>query len=124
MPLTKLRGKAVLCIGDDLVNLNLRCALLREHGWLVLSSGSGHDGVTRFGQETVDAVVLDLNHDGSESALIAAELKRQRPAVPILILVWDMNALAQDATAQADAVVLKSEEGKTLHEALRNLVKT
>jgi CheY-like chemotaxis protein len=124
MPLTKLRGKAVLCIGNDLVNLNLRCALLREHGWRVLSSGSGHDGVTRFGQETVDAVVLDLNHDGSESALIAAELKRQRPAVPILILVRDTNALAQDATAQADAVVLKSEEGKTLHQALRNLVKT
>jgi len=124
MPLTKLRGKAVLCIGNDLVNLNLRCALLREHGWRVLSSGSGHDGVTRFGQETVDAVVLDLNHDGSESALIAAELKRQRPAVPILLLVRDMNALAQGATAQADAVVLKSEEGKTLHQALRNLVKT
>jgi len=124
MPLTKLRGKAVLCIGNDLVNLNLRCALLREHGWRVLSSGSGHDGVTRFGQETVDAVVLDLNHDGSESALIAAELKRQRPTVPILMLVRDTNALAQDATAQADAVVLKSEEGKTLHQALRNLVKT
>jgi len=124
MPLTKLRRRAVLCIGNDLVNLNLRCALLREHGWRVLSSGSGHDGVTRFGQETVDAVVLDLNHDGSESALIAAELKRQRPAVPILLLVRDMNALAQGATAQADAVVLKSEEGKTLHQALRNLVKT
>lgn len=120
----KKTGRAVLCIGNDLVNLNLRCALLREHGWSVLSSGTGHDGITRFGQEKVDAVVLDLNHDGSESALIAAELKRQRPAVPVVMLIGDANALAPGATAQADAVVLKSEEAKALHHALQTLVKT
>jgi CheY-like chemotaxis protein len=124
MPVRKIRGKAVLCIGNDLVNLNLRCALLREHGWSVLSSGTGHDGITRFGQETVDVVVLDLNHDGSESALIAAEMKRLRPAVPILMLVGDVSTLAPGATAQADAVVLKSEEPQTLHGALLTLVKT
>jgi CheY-like chemotaxis protein len=125
MPVTRLRGKAVLCIGNDLVNLNLRCALLREHGWLVLSSGSGHDGVTRFGQEKVDAVVLDLNHDdGSESALITAELKRQRASVPVVMLIRDTNALAEGATAQADTVILKSEEAKALHRALRSLVRT
>jgi CheY-like chemotaxis protein len=124
MPVTKILGKAVLCIGNDLVNLNLRCALLREHGWRVLSSGTGHDGVTRFGQETVDVVVLDLDDDGSESALIAAEIKRLRPAVPILMLIGDPNTLAPGATAQADAVVLKSEETQTLHGALQSLVKT
>ena len=120
----KIRGRAVLCIGNDSVNLNLRCALLREHGWQVLSSGSGHDGVIRFGKETVDAVVLDLNHDGSESALIAAELKRQRPAVPLVMLFRDANALAPGATAQADAVVLKAEEAKALHSTLLSLAKT
>jgi CheY-like chemotaxis protein len=124
MPVRKKTGKAVLCIGNDLVNLNLRCALLREHGWSVLSSGTGHDGIIRFGQEEVDAVVLDLNHDGSESALIAAELKRQSPAVPVIMLIGDANTLAPGATAQADAVVLKSEEAKALHGALQRLVKT
>jgi len=123
MPVNKLRGKVVLCIGNDLVNLNLRCALLREQGWRVLSSGSGFDGIARFGQETVDAVVLDLNRDGSESALIAAELKRQRPAVPILMLIGDESTLAQGATAQADAVLSKSKEAETLPKLLRSLVK-
>jgi CheY-like chemotaxis protein len=85
MPVKKLHSKAVLCVGNDLVNANSRCSLLRKHGWQVLSSGSGHDGVARFGQETVDVVVLDLNRNGSESALIAAELKRQRPNVPVLM---------------------------------------
>jgi len=118
MPARKIGGKAVLCVGNDLVNLSLRCALLREHGWRVLSSGTGHDGTTQFGQETVDVVVLDLDHDGSESALIAAEMKRLRPAVPTLMLVGDASSLARAATAQADAVVLKSERDPSSRWAL------
>ena len=73
------RNKSVLCIGNDPLGLNLRCALLKEHGWNVFSSGSGHEGVIRFGQEAVDVVVIDLNEDGTEVALIAGELKRLRP---------------------------------------------
>jgi CheY-like chemotaxis protein len=121
MPVTKLTKKTILCIGDDLVGLNLRCALLKEHGWNVISSSSGHDGVTRFGQENIDAVVLDLNKDGTESALIADALKRQRPDVRIIMVVRDQAALVRGASAQADAVVLKLEEGSKLNEALRKL---
>lgn len=69
-------------------------------------------------------VVLDRNGDGSESALIAAELKRQRPNVPVLMLVRDPEVLAPGATAPADAVLLKSEETEGLHEALKGLVRT
>jgi len=112
----------VLCIGNDFVNLNLRCSLLSEQGWQVLSSGSGHEGVIRFGQRQVDAVVLDLKGDGSESALIAAELKRQRPAVPVIMLVAAKEALVPGATEQADAVLLKAEESRELHKTLKSLL--
>jgi DNA-binding NarL/FixJ family response regulator len=98
--------------------LNLRCSLLKEHGWIVLSSGSGHDGVTQFIQKMVDAVVLDLNDDGSEAALITGELKRLRPGVNVVILVPDEEALAPGATEQADAVILKSQEAVSLVDAL------
>ncbi|MGC1451622.1 MAG: hypothetical protein WA830_16445 [Candidatus Sulfotelmatobacter sp.] len=92
------RGHSVLCIANDPVNLNLRCALLAEHGWRVISSGSGHEAVIRFGQEVVDVVVVDLDGDGSEAALITGELKRLRPAVPVIIVVTDKKALANGAT--------------------------
>ena len=117
------RKDVVLCIGNDLVNLNLRCSLLKEHGWHVLSSGSGHEGVIRFGQERVDVVVLDLKGDGSEAALIMSELKRQRPAVPVIMLVADPQALAEGATDQADAVLLKAEESQRLPEVLRSILR-
>jgi two-component system response regulator GlrR len=122
MPVRKLRGKSILCIGNDFVNLNLRCALLAEHGYEVFSSGNGHDGVIRFGQEKVDAVVLDLDTDGSESALILSELKRQSPGIPVVMLVKERETLAPGATAQADAVLLKSEETEKLYQTLQGLL--
>jgi len=118
----KRRGTTVLCIGNDPVNLNLRCSLLKEHGWNVLSSGSGHEGVIRFGQEVVDAVVVDLNGSGDESALITGELKRLRPEVPVIILVTAGKNLANGATQQANVVIPKSHEASMLVDALRTLL--
>jgi CheY-like chemotaxis protein len=118
----KHRQKAVLCIGNDPVSLNLRCSLLKEHGWNGISAGSGHEGVIRFGKETVDAVVIDLNDDGAEAALIAGELKRLRPKVPIVIVVTDEKELANGATQQASGVVVKSKEAHTLIDVLQRLL--
>ena len=115
-------GNIVLCIGNDFVNLNLRCAHLKGHGWSVVSSGKGHDGVFRFSSEPIDAVVIDLDGDGSEAALIAAELKRRREDVPVILLVGDEKTLVPGATRQADAVLLKSEETKVLHRTLKNVL--
>jgi hypothetical protein len=64
---TTRHGCIVLCVGADPINLNLRCGLLREHGCHVRSAGRAPEGVIRFGQEAVDAVVLDLNSDGVSS---------------------------------------------------------
>ncbi len=108
----KRRGKTVLCIGNDPVHLNLRCSLLKEHGWNVLSSGSGHEGVIRFSQEEVDAVVVDLN-GGAEAALITGELKRLRPEIPVILLTT-AGSQAKEATQQANVVIAKSEEAGKL----------
>jgi DNA-binding response OmpR family regulator len=110
---------AVLCIGSDPVPLNLRCAALRQDGWRVSSSGSGHEGLLRFGEERVDIVILDFNDDGSEAALIAGQLKKQRPDVRVIILVSPGKPLLHAALGSADAVVPKSGETTELIKALR-----
>jgi DNA-binding NarL/FixJ family response regulator len=69
----------------------------------------------------VDVVVVDLDDDGTEAALITGELKRVRPEVPVIILVTDEKALANGATQEASAVVMKSQEADPLIEALRTL---
>jgi CheY-like chemotaxis protein len=121
-PVIMRHGRSVLCIGSNPVLLNLRCALLNEHGWRVFSSGSGHEGIRRFGQEEVDAVVIDLNEHGTEAALITGELKRKKPEIPVILLVTDERKLAPGATKQVDAVVARSEEISLLPEVLPRLV--
>ena len=67
----------------------------------------------------MDAVVVDLDDDGSEAALIIGELKRLRPEVPVIMLATDEKLLAPGATQQADAVIMKSQEDRSLIDALR-----
>jgi CheY-like chemotaxis protein len=120
-PMSKQIGTA-LCIGRGPIELNLRCALLRENGWNVVSSGSGHEGVLTFAREKFDIVIVDLNEDGSEAALITGELKRQQPRIPVVLIVSG-KPLVEGATAQASAVVLKAEESRTLPPIVRGLVR-
>ncbi len=84
----------------------------------MFSSSSGHEGIFRFTAEPVDVVVVDLNSDGSEGALIVGELKRLRPKVPVIILITQGKALAEGALANADAVVPRSTQHQELLKAL------
>jgi DNA-binding response OmpR family regulator len=113
--------KSVLCIGDELVSLNLRCLYLEKHGWRAFSSGTAHDGINRFTRESADVVVLDLDGDGSQTALIAAELKRLRAKTPIVILVPADCELIAGTLDQADAVLPKTEEAQKLSHVLDRL---
>jgi DNA-binding response OmpR family regulator len=114
-------SRTVLCIGSEAMSLYQRCAFLKEHGWRVFSATSGHEGIFRFAAEPVDVVVLDLNHDGAEGALIAGELKRMRPNVPIIILVNEGHAVVEGALESADAVVPRSDQFHDLLKALEAL---
>jgi len=120
--MTKRRSGSVLCIGNNPVLLNLRCSLVREDGWDLLSSGSGHDGILQFSRKHVDIVVVDMNDDGSEAALIAGEVKRLDGGTRVILIVPDGKVLIAGATEQADAVLLRSEENDKLIETLRSLV--
>ena len=71
----------------------------------MLSATSGHQGILSFTAEAVDVVVLDLNGDGAEGAVIAGELKRIRPDIPVVILTAEGQTLVDGALECADAVV-------------------
>lgn len=120
--MTSRLGFTILCVGDDPINLNLRCARLRDLGWDVVSSGNAHEAILALGRQRVDAAVLDLNAQGAENALIAGQIRKEKPNIPIIILVQDVKALVPGATNEADAVVLKTEEDPILHRCLRELL--
>jgi len=57
-------------------------------------------------REPVDAVVLDLDHNPVEVALIVREIKQRRPAVPTVMLT-ETPTKVEGVHKLADVVVLK-----------------
>jgi len=108
------RSRTVLSICSDIFSQHRRCALLREHGWLVLGSSSGHGGIVQFAAELVDVVVLDVDGDGAGTAVIAGALKRTKGKVPLILLVGEGQALVEGALYCADAVVARFDESELL----------
>jgi DNA-binding response OmpR family regulator len=108
------RSRAILSICSDTFSQYQRCAFLREHGWLVLGSSSGHSGIVQFAAELVDVVVLDVDGDGAETAVIAGELKRTKARVPVILLVGEGQTLVEGVVGCADAVVSRLDESELL----------
>jgi CheY-like chemotaxis protein len=76
----------ILCIDDEPVGLQVRKIMLQRHGYEVLTAPSGPEGLKLFAANPVNAVVLDYSMPGMNGGQIAAEMKRLKPSVKILLL--------------------------------------
>lgn len=93
-------------------------SLLEEHGYELITAASGCEGLRLLMSRPVDAIVLEYHLglldgavvDGAiiDGATIADEIKRLRPAVPIVMLA-DHLELPDGALNSVDAVVTKSD---------------
>jgi CheY-like chemotaxis protein len=79
-------GVILLCIDDEPIGLKVRKMLLEREGYHVLTALSGPEGLELFINNTIEAVVLDYSMPGMNGDEVAAEMKRLKPAVKILLL--------------------------------------
>jgi DNA-binding response OmpR family regulator len=94
----------LLCINRDPGQLRS----LQENGYRLLSATNGHDGLRLFASQPVDAIVLDYHLGLLDGALVANEIKRLRPTIPIVMLADDLE-LPDGALKSVDALVTKSD---------------
>jgi len=111
------QSDTVLCIGSDALALHFRKRFLKQKGYRVLAASTGNEGLDLFAAEPVDAVVLDYQLDGWGGPLVAGQMRRQRPDVPIIMLSEE-DGLPEDARAVVDAVISESSGGESLGSAL------
>jgi two-component system OmpR family response regulator len=75
----------VLLLDDDPVNLHLRSAILRQHGYASLTATSIEEANQML--DRIDIAVLDYHLGaGQFGTEVAAKLRRRRPQVPIIIM--------------------------------------
>ncbi len=107
----------LLCIDDEVIGLKVRRAVLERAGYEVVTAPDGRTGIELFAAQRFDGVVVDYLLPDADGGQIAAQLRRLRPEVPILLLSAYPN-LPDDVLRQVDSNVMK---GVGTEEFLRSL---
>jgi DNA-binding response OmpR family regulator len=86
-----MEQKVVLCIDDDIRDLELQKEALEQAGYRVIAVDDARVGVAMFMTHDVDLVLLDFNFPKTDGGIIADEMRRRKPGVPIALVSGYMN---------------------------------
>jgi CheY-like chemotaxis protein len=111
----------ILCIDDEALGLQIRKVVLERAGYRVLTALDGASGLSLFGEHPVDAVILDYFMPGMNGGEVAAEMRRTRADVPILLLSAYVN-LPIDVVKSVDFTLLKGDRPETLMEKVSEML--
>jgi CheY-like chemotaxis protein len=75
----------ILCVDDEAAALALRCLVLSSAGYEVLTAADGAAALEIFRSIQVDLVITDYRLPRLTGTQLAAEMKRLKPAVPIVL---------------------------------------
>ena len=111
----------VLLLDDDPVNLHLRGAILRQHGYASVTATTIEEATQLLDQ--IDIAVLDYHlGTGLFGTEVAAKLRKRRPQVPIIIMsatlerhfggVEDMHLLKGHSSVEDLLYALRSFEAR------------
>ena len=97
-------NSTVLCIHRDPSQL----ALLQENGYELVTAANGSEGLRLLMSRPVDAIVLEYHLGLLNGAVVAAEIKKVKPQLPIVMLAENLE-LPDGALKSVDALVTKSD---------------
>lgn len=97
-------NSTLLCIHRNPAQLSL----LQENGYELVTATSGSEGLRLLMTRPVDAIVLEYHLGLVDGAGVAAEIKKVKPQIPIVMLAEDLE-LPDGALKSVDALVTKSD---------------
>jgi DNA-binding response OmpR family regulator len=103
----------LLCIHRDPAQLSS----LQEKGYELVTAINGHDGLRLFMSQHVDAIVLEYHLGLLDGSVVATEIKKVRPHLPIVMLA-DHLELPDAALKSIDALVTKADSDRFLLETI------
>ena len=97
-------ASTLLCIHRNPAQLSL----LRENGYELITATNGSEGLRLLMTRPVDAIVLEYHLGLMDGAVVATEIKKVKPQLPIVMLA-DHLELPDGALKSVDALVTKSD---------------
>ena len=92
----------LLCIHRDPAQLRL----LQENGYELVTASNGSEGLRLLMARPVDAIVIEYHLGLLDGAVVATEIKKAKPQIPIIMLT-DHLELPDGALKSVDAIVTK-----------------
>ncbi|MGH7319567.1 MAG: sigma-54-dependent transcriptional regulator [Candidatus Rokuibacteriota bacterium] len=81
-----MAGERILIVDDEKGIRATLAAILNDEGYRPLAVGSGHEALARVGEEVPDLVILDIWLPETDGIDTLAELKRQWPELPVIMI--------------------------------------
>ena len=111
----------LLCVDDDSQKLNTITALLRREGYDVITAPVGAEALKLFAEKHIDLAVVDHYMPGMSGDVLAAEMKRIKAAVPVVLFSGSFN-LPEMVIAIVDGFVSSSEDFSALLNKIAELL--
>ncbi len=121
-PLQSHGAPRILSVDDEPGILDSRELLLQCEGYEVLSAPDGEQALNLFEEHPVDMVLLDYLMPGMDGGRVAQEMKRRRPAVPVIIV--SASPLAVEVRATVDYIIPKGEGPRVLLSKMKQLLQS
>jgi DNA-binding response OmpR family regulator len=115
------RQKTLLCVDDNQSSLNICKIILEDFGYKVSTARSAREGLEIFASNVIDAVILDHQMPEMNGELVAAEMRRSKPRVPILMLSGWVS-LPESAFQLVDGYIAKGDPVEFMLLAVRQVL--
>jgi PAS domain S-box-containing protein len=113
----------ILVVEDDPLVREVVCAQLEEDKHRPDSAEDGVEGLEKFKAGTYDLVLTDRAMPRMNGDQLAAEIKKIRPEMPVILLTGFGDTLEEDSTGPVDLVVGKPFTFNTLRESVIKVMK-
>jgi DNA-binding NtrC family response regulator len=81
-----METRSVLVVDDDLAMREMLVSLFREHGYRVDEAARADDAVASLAEGEFDVVLSDIRMPGKSGVEMVGDLKRLRPATPVILM--------------------------------------
>ncbi len=113
-------SRLILSVDDEPVILFSRERLLESQGYDVVSAPDGRKALHMFTTLPVDLVVLDFGMPEMDGGMVAQEIKRHDPKVPVIMI--SAMQVPEDALASVDCFIRKAEDPTVLFGKIKELL--
>ena len=108
----------LLCVDDNLGARQFYQRILEAHGYKVLLAESGEQALQLLRKQVVAAVVCDYEMPGMNGGELAAEVKRSRPRMPVLLISGHESVL-DDPPQSVDCTLEKGSAAQPIARSCR-----